>query len=370
MPRPSDEQYMRRALQLAAHGLGRVSPNPLVGCVIVGPEGDIIGEGYHQQYGGPHAEVNALESIAPERRHLLPQSTVYVTLEPCAHQGKTPPCAHRLVREQVARVVVANADSNPLVDGRGLAVLRAAGIDTTIGVLADEGRYLNRRFFNWIEQQRPYLILKWAQTADGFIAPADGSRRWITSPESRQLVHRWRSEEDAVLVGTNTAIADNPELDVRYWQGRNPTRLLLDLNNSVPGTHHLRQPGPPTFIFQRAVASGGVENFTPKGGLARRGIGPKYHLLDYETEGLWAALLIAIKGHNLQSIIVEGGTQLLNSLLAIPLFDEARIFVSPTNFGQGLPAPAWPAHTESWAESGPDKFFLLQGLSATNNISL
>ena len=200
---------MQRALELARLGLGNVSPNPMVGCVIV-KDGKIIGEGHHEQYGGPHAEVNAVQAVKDQS--LLPQSTAYVTLEPCSHFGKTPPCADLLVRHQVKRVVICNEDPNPLVAGQGIERLRNAGIEVEIGLLREEGRVLNRRFFTAFEKKRPYVILKWAQTTDGFVARENYDSKWISNTYSRQLVHKWRAEEDAILVGTNTARYDNPSL--------------------------------------------------------------------------------------------------------------------------------------------------------------
>ena len=199
--------YMQRALELAELGRGNVSPNPQVGCVIVYDD-KIIGEGYHQKYGGPHAEVNAVNSVIDSE--MLKKSTVYVTLEPCAHFGKTPPCANLLVEKQVKKVVIAATDSNPLVGGKGIEILKNAGIEVETGILEKEARKQNRRFFTQIEQKRPYVILKWAQTLDGFVARKDYSSKWISNSQSRQMVHKWRAEEDAILVGKNTALYDDP----------------------------------------------------------------------------------------------------------------------------------------------------------------
>ncbi|HKZ37838.1 MAG TPA: bifunctional diaminohydroxyphosphoribosylaminopyrimidine deaminase/5-amino-6-(5-phosphoribosylamino)uracil reductase RibD, partial [Chryseolinea sp.] len=221
----TDEFFMLRAMELALLGSGLVSPNPLVGCVIT-YEGKIIGEGWHKKYGEPHAEVNAVNSV-PDKRTLR-ESTVYVTLEPCAHFGKTPPCADLLIEHQIKKVVVANLDSNPLVAGEGIRKLRSSGIEVITGVLDKKGRALNKRFFTIMEKQRPYIILKWAETADGFVARKNFDSKWISDEYSRQLVHKWRAEEDAVLVGMRTAQLDNPELNVRNWSGRNPIRIVID----------------------------------------------------------------------------------------------------------------------------------------------
>jgi len=199
----------------------------MVGAVLV-YEGRVIGEGWHRQYGQAHAEVNCLESVAEEDKHLIPQSTMYVSLEPCAHYGKTPPCANRLVQEGIKKVVICNTDPFAQVDGKGITILKDSSAEVITGVQADAGRWLNMRFFCMQEQQRPYIILKWAQTADGFIAPADGSRLQISNQQSSQLVHKWRTEEDAIMVGYNTAVNDNPQLTARLWQGKNPLRIALD----------------------------------------------------------------------------------------------------------------------------------------------
>jgi len=232
----TDQKYMQRAMELARLGLGSVSPNPMVGCIVVYKD-KIIGEGFHRQYGGPHAEVYAIDSV--QKKELLSESTVYVSLEPCAHFGKTPPCADLLVASGVKKVVIANVDPNPQVAGKGIAILENAGIELQVGVMEKEGLELNRRFFKYISQKKPYVILKWAETADGFIARPDYSSKWISNEYSRKLVHKWRTEEDAVLVGKNTALHDNPMLNVRHWPGKNPLRIVLDRNLQLPQTLNL-----------------------------------------------------------------------------------------------------------------------------------
>ena len=220
----TDAAFMHRALQLARLGAGRVAPNPLVGCVLV-RNGAIIGEGWHQRYGQGHAEVNAVAGV-PDKT-LLKGCTAYVTLEPCSHVGKTPPCADLLVKTGVGRVVVSHTDPNPLVAGRGLQKLQQAGIATETGCLAPQARWLNRRFLTFIEKKRPYVILKWAQTADGFLTDPQGRPLAISGPLSQRLLHRWRAEEDAFLIGSRTALADNPRLNVRHGPGRSPLRVVL-----------------------------------------------------------------------------------------------------------------------------------------------
>lgn len=313
---------MSRALELAKLGRGHVSPNPMVGCVIVHNQ-RIIGEGWHRQYGGPHAEVNAVRSVADES--LLPESTVYVTLEPCSHFGKTPPCADLLIAKGVKKVIVCNDDPNPLVAGKGLAKLRAAGIEVETGLLAGQGRALNRRFFTFIEQQRPYLILKWAETADGFMAPADFRPIPISSPLSRQLVHKWRTEEDAIMVGTNTARYDNPQLNVRLWTGRNPVRIVIDKPLQLPSALHLFDGSQPTLVYTVLPAKETV------------GV-TKYIQLDPQAPFL-PQLIADLHQQKIQSVIVEGGAALLESFLKMGLWDEVRVFKSLKVMGEGLAAP-------------------------------
>jgi diaminohydroxyphosphoribosylaminopyrimidine deaminase/5-amino-6-(5-phosphoribosylamino)uracil reductase len=249
-----DEKYMLRCLELAKDGFGNVAPNPMVGCVIV-CEGKIIGEGYHQEYGKAHAEVNAIHSVRD--KSLLQKSTLYVNLEPCAHFGKTPPCANLIVEHNIPRVVIGCVDSYSEVSGKGIEKLRNAGIEVTVGILENESLELNKRFFTFHNKKRPYVILKWAETQDGFIdvdRPLDKSRdttadNWITSPLSKQLVHKWRSEEAAIMVGTTTVLNDNPQLNVREWKGKNPTRIVIDLQDRLPQTLHVFDKSIPTVSF-------------------------------------------------------------------------------------------------------------------------
>lgn len=314
---------MSRALELAALGRGQVSPNPMVGCVIVHNQ-RIIGEGWHRQYGGPHAEVNAVRSVVDES--LFPESTIYVTLEPCSHFGKTPPCADLLIEKKVKKVVVCNDDPNPLVAGKGLAKLRAAGIEVETGVLAEQGRELNRRFFTFIEQQRPYIILKWAETADGLMAPADFRPIPISSVLSRQLVHQWRTAEDAFLVGTNTARYDDPQLNVRLWKGRNPVRIVIDKSLQLPVSLHFFDGSQPTLVYSVVPPeseTAGPVNVIP---------------LDSERPFL-PQLVEDLYRQKIQSVVVEGGAALLESFLKLGLWDEVRVFKSQTVLGDGLRAP-------------------------------
>lgn len=315
----SDQLFMQRALELARLGMGRVSPNPMVGCVIV-HQGEIIGEGYHEQYGGPHAEVNAVNSV--QDQSLFPQSTVYVTLEPCSHFGKTPPCADLLVKHKVGRVVICNEDPNPLVAGKGIEKLRNAGIPVELGLLKEEGTFLNRRFFTSFTKKRPYVILKWAQTADGFVARKNYDSKWISNPYSRQLVHRWRSEEDAILVGKNTVKYDNPSLTTRDWYGKNPLRVFID------GRLELDQ--------QLHLFDGAVETlcFTQKEKESRA------NLTFIQQQSVTAESILAeLQQRKVQSLIVEGGSSTLQQFIDANLWDEACVFTAPTTFEEGITAP-------------------------------
>jgi len=311
--------YMGRALELAEWGRGSVSPNPMVGCVIVHQD-QIIGEGWHREYGGPHAEVHAINSV--ENQSLLPESTVYVTLEPCAHWGKTPPCANLLVEKKVKKVIIAATDSNPLVGGKGIEILKNAGIAVETGVLEEESRWQNRRFFTQIEKQRPYVILKWAQTEDGFVARENFDSKWISNSQSRQLVHKWRAEEDSILVGKNTAAYDNPRLDVRDWVGKNPIRVVLDSHLGLPKNLNLFDQSIPTLIFN-TVKSEITENLE---WIQVSEINPE-------------AILKKLHSRKIQSLLVEGGSQVLARFIQSGLWDEARVFTSIKSFEKGILAP-------------------------------
>ncbi|HSF55888.1 MAG TPA: bifunctional diaminohydroxyphosphoribosylaminopyrimidine deaminase/5-amino-6-(5-phosphoribosylamino)uracil reductase RibD [Algoriphagus sp.] len=311
---------MRRALELAECGRGSVSPNPMVGCVIVHGE-KIIGEGFHQIFGGPHAEVNAVNSV--ENQELLNEATAYVTLEPCAHWGKTPPCANLLVEKGLKKVVIAAVDSNPLVGGKGIKILKKAGIEVETGVLENEARWQNRRFFTQIEKQRPYVILKWAQTQDGFVARENYSSKWISGTQSRQLVHKWRAEEDAILVGKNTALYDNPRLNVRDWVGKNPMRIVLDSNCELPASLHLFDQSIPTICYN-SKKSESEEN------LDFVNLGRNFSIFD---------ILKDLNSRKVQSLIVEGGSGVLSRFIESGLWDEARVFTGNAKFETGIPAP-------------------------------
>ena len=312
--------YMRRALELAEWGRGRVSPNPLVGCVLT-VDDQIIGEGYHERYGGPHAEPNAIAAVKDSA--LLEKATVYVTLEPCAHTGKTPPCADLLIVKKVRKVIIAAVDSNPLVGGKGIAKLRDAGITVTSGVLEKEARSQNRRFFTQMEKERPYVVLKWAQTRDGFVARSDYDSKWISNVHSRQLVHRWRAEEDSVLIGTKTAHYDNPRLNVRDWTGRDPLRIVIDKQLTLDSNSYLFDKSQPTICYN-LIKDEKLENL---------------HFVRLNPDFQVSDLLADLHRRKVQSVLVEGGSVLLQHFIGQNLWDEARVFTGDATFGSGIPSP-------------------------------
>ncbi|HRS53852.1 MAG TPA: bifunctional diaminohydroxyphosphoribosylaminopyrimidine deaminase/5-amino-6-(5-phosphoribosylamino)uracil reductase RibD, partial [Bacteroidales bacterium] len=247
-----DALYIRRCFDLARLGMGKVAPNPMVGCVIVNGN-KIIGEGYHQEYGGYHAEVNAINSVID--KDLLKTAVLYVNLEPCAHYGKTPPCTDLIISSQIPKVVISNVDPFEKVAGKGINKLRAAGISVIVGVLKQDGKELNKRFFTFCEQKRPYIILKWAQSLDGFIDKERNSNEklkgptWITGDFFKKVVHKWRAEEQAIMVGTNTAINDNPKLTVREVPGKNPLRIVIDRVLKLPHNLNLFDSSTPTLVL-------------------------------------------------------------------------------------------------------------------------
>lgn len=317
---------MQQCLDLAIKGFGNVAPNPMVGCVIV-CDGKIIGEGYHHQYGQAHAEVNAITSV--ENKDLLKKSTLYVNLEPCAHFGKTPPCADLIIEHKIPNVVIGTMDFNSIVNGRGIEKLKKAGINVIEGILKDECIILNKRFFTSHEKKRPYIILKWAQTSDGFIdvkrnEENPGKALQITNAESRRLLHKWRSQEQCIMVGTNTALLDNPQLTVRECQGGNPLRITIDKWLRIPKEYHLFDKSTPTLIFT-AVDGPSMTNL-------------EFVKIDFE-QPLIPQILNELHQRTIQSLIVEGGEQLLNSFIEIAEWDEARVFISDKKIEKGVKAP-------------------------------
>ncbi|AMR33066.1 bifunctional diaminohydroxyphosphoribosylaminopyrimidine deaminase/5-amino-6-(5-phosphoribosylamino)uracil reductase [Mucilaginibacter sp. PAMC 26640] len=324
---PQHQIYMRRCLELAALGAGSVSPNPMVGSVIV-HNGKIIGEGYHRKYGEAHAEVNAVQMVISSHQNhaeLLAQSTIYVSLEPCAHYGKTPPCADLIIKHQIPKVVVGCRDPFAQVDGKGIEKLIAAGIEIVTGVLEEECQWLNRRFFTRVQKQRPYIILKWAQTANGFFAPADGSQYWITGPEAKKLVHRWRAEEDAILVGRITALVDNPQLNVRLAEGKSPKRIVIDRTLELSEQLNIFDGTTETLIFNE-IKTDIIGNL-------------KYIALENFDHYLPQYIMYQLYMQDIQSVIIEGGANTLNSFIKDGLWDEARIFTGWSVLTDGVPAP-------------------------------
>lgn len=342
-----DETYMLRCLELAEMGMGNVSPNPMVGCVIVS-DGQIIGEGFHRKIGEAHAEVNAVKDVIDRYGELAPalfkRATVYVSLEPCAHFGKTPPCADLLIRHQVQKVVIGNKDPFSEVDGKGIAKLKEAGIPVVQGILEASCTALNRRFFTRVQQQRPYFILKWAQTANGYFAPLKRNKEWISSGMSKKLVHKWRTEEDAVLVGKGTVLADNPQLNTREWTGKSPIRLIVDKNLDIPASSAIFQEGAKTIIFNevKTEVSGHV------------------HYIQMEDMQFYLPQKIAYQLYlmDIQSVIIEGGAYLLALFINAGLWDEARVFQSKTSWTQGITAPAIHGLIEDVMDVGADRLLI------------
>ena len=321
-----DELYMGRCLQLAKNGVRDVAPNPMVGAVIV-HNGEIIGEGYHCKCGQAHAEPNAIASVKDE--HLLEQSTLYVSLEPCSHYGKTPPCAELIIKKRIPRVVIGMKDPNPQVAGRGIQMLRQAGIEVTVGVLEQQCRQLNKRFICYHEKKRPYIILKWAQTADFKIDACRQSSAEsvavISNTITKQLVHQMRAENMAIMVGTRTALLDNPSLRTTRWSGNNPLRVVIDKQLRLPADSKLLQPIAPTLVFTEKTAY----PFETSAELCQ---------IDFESKA-WQQMLGELFRRKIHSLIVEGGTYLLNSLIQIGLCDEMHVETSPRNLGDGVEAP-------------------------------
>ncbi|VBB48340.1 Riboflavin biosynthesis protein RibD (Includes: Diaminohydroxyphosphoribosylaminopyrimidine deaminase; 5-amino-6-(5-phosphoribosylamino)uracil reductase) [uncultured Paludibacter sp.] len=317
--------YMARCLYLAKLGSSFTAPNPMVGAVIV-YNGEIIGEGFHKRYGEPHAEPNAINSV--KDKSLLKKSTLYVNLEPCSHYGKTPPCASLIVRMGIPHVVIATLDPNPKVSGRGVEILRQAGINVEVGVLEEEARYLNRRFFYFQEKKRPYITLKWAQTADGFIDICrknnSTSAMKISNSVTQQFTHKMRSENMAMMVGTQTVMLDNPSLTLRDWFGRSPVRVTIDRKGIIPDNFNIKDESEPTVIFTEKEIVG-------KPNL-------EYIQISSDKNNL-NEILQHLYEKNIHSVLVEGGEKLLNSFIEADLWDEANIEISKVIIGKGIKAP-------------------------------
>ncbi len=320
---------MFRCLELAVLGCGNVAPNPMVGSVLVYND-TIIGEGYHQQYGQAHAEVNCINSVLEENKHLIPQSTLYVSLEPCSHFGKTPPCSDLIIASNIKNVVVGCRDSYEEVNGKGIEKLQQNGIDVAVGVLEEACKNLNKRFFTFHQNKRPYIILKWAETANGNIAANANERLLISNDFSNRLVHKWRHEEAGILVGTNTAMLDNPSLKNRLWHGKSPIRLVVDMQLRLPTDLQIFNQQIPTIIFN-TIRQSVQKNIT-------------YYLLNTQ-QYLIEQIVQAAYQLNIQSLLVEGGCKLLQSFIDSSLWDEARVIVNDNLIvDEGLHAPILSHH--------------------------
>ena len=321
----TEEKYIKRCIQLAKNGLGTTHPNPMVGCVIV-YNNEIIGEGWHLKSGEPHAEVNAINSI--KDKSLLSKSTIYVSLEPCSHFGKTPPCCDLIIKYKIPNVVVGTVDPNEKVSGTGIKRLQEKGVNVTVGVLEKECIELNKRFFTFHNKKRPYIILKWAESIDGFIAPLAKEKKepvWISNEFSRQLVHKWRSEEQAILVGTKTVLEDNPKLDVRDWTGNNPTRIVLDKTDRISKNHNVKDEQINTIVITEQENLTSSENCIYENAIFDNQLTKKIADIIYK--------------YGVQSIVIEGGKQTLQSFIDYNLWDEARVFIGNIQLKRGIIAP-------------------------------
>ncbi len=348
---------MHFCLSLAIKGIGKVAPNPLVGCIIVN-DGKVIGQGYHHEYGASHAEVDAINSV--KNKKLLKSSTLYVNLEPCGHHGKTPPCADLIIRSGIKYVVIGTIDPNPIVMGTGLQKLVSAGCDVKVGVIESECNILNKRFITYHTKKRPFIILKWAQTADKFIGRKSKDLKkkdniHISNSASQKLVHQWRAEEQAIMVGTNTALIDNPKLTVRKVKGNHPVRIVLDKDLNIPASFHLLDGAIATILFtsRKKARKKNIEYVTInfKGNVVKQVMNELY-------------------SRNITSVIIEGGTILLNSFIKKGIWDEARVFTNKRKWNEivangiaGVQAPAIAGEVISAKEIKSDLLLMLKNVS-------
>ncbi len=338
--------YMQRCLELAKNGLGTTYPNPLVGSVVV-CDNKIIGEGWHRKAGEPHAEVNAIHAV--KDKNLLKKSTIYVNLEPCSHYGKTPPCSLLIVQMKIPNVVIGAIDQNSKVKGKGIAFLKKNGCNVTVGVLEKECNYLNRRFFTFHQKKRPYIILKWAQTKDGFIFPeitSDTEKKpiWISNNYSQQLVHKWRTEEASIMVGTNTVLQDNPKLNARTFFGRSPLRIALDKELRIPKHYDFYDGETDTVLFtDKDTKKTGEKVF--------------YERIDFKGDVIRQVLDVLYK-MEIQSLIIEGGAITLQKFIDADAWDEARIFIGDVKFEKGIKAPSFNGNKTRELQIGSDKLLL------------
>ena len=318
------EYYIKRCLEISKQGIGTTRPNPSVGAVLV-VDDNIVGEGFTSPYGGNHAEVNAISSVKNDED--LKKATMYVTLEPCSHYGKTPPCADLIVKSGIKKVVIGCVDVNEIVAGRGIERLQNEGCEVVVGVLEKECKAHHKRFFTFHSKKRPYIILKWAQTQDGFIAPKNRVKQapvWITQKVSRQLVHKWRGEEHSILVGTTTILDDNPSLDVRSWRGENPLRIVIDKDLKIPKDLKVYDDSVKTIFINQKVTTSNENLFFEKINFSK----PIAH-----------QICQVLFKHKVQSLIVEGGTKTIQTFIDENLWDEARVFSGLVKFNEGTKAP-------------------------------
>jgi len=345
-----EEKWMRRCIELASAGLGHVAPNPLVGSVIV-CDSMIVGEGYHQRFGEAHAERNAITDALRKNPMLdFSSCTLYVNLEPCNHTGKTPPCTEEIIRRKFGKVVIGSEDPNPLVNGSGVRRLRENGIEVVSGILQQESEELNKRFFTFHRQKRPWIILKFAQSLDGFIAPANitEENRWLSNPFSRRLVHKWRSEEQAIMAGTNTIRTDNPFLTVREWSGKNPLRIIIDRNLSLGKQLNVFNPDAPMIVLNE------IEN--------RIDQHLEYVKITFNADFISVVMKI-LADRGIQSLIVEGGARLISEFTLTGIWDEARIFIADKWLGEGVSSPLIPGKEISKTMIGTDQLLFIQNQS-------
>ena len=320
-----DEHYMRRCFTLALNGLATVKTNPMVGSIVV-HDGQIIAEGYHEFFGGYHAERNALVNVPSQYEHLLPESTLYVSLEPCQHTGKTPPCTQIIIEKKIKKVIVCQMDPNPLMQGKSIAYLRERGVDVRIGLLEKEGRLLNRTFIVNQHQKIPFIILKYALSKEGFLGK-EGEQKWLSNHESKILVHKWRSEIDAIMIGTNTAIVDNPKLTTREWYGTSPLRIIIDKMGRIPKTAQMCSDDLPTLIY------------TTLNDYDAPGINKTIQLLPVDTEDTLHWVLQDLYQRGIANLMVEGGALMLQSFVTKELWHEARIIQTNTSIDNGIRSP-------------------------------
>jgi len=319
------EKYIKRCIQLAQNGIGTTYPNPLVGCVIVHRE-KIIGESWHKKSGEAHAEVNAINSV--KDKSLLTDATIYVSLEPCNHFGKTPPCSDLIIKYKIPNVVIGTIDPNKEVSGKGIKKLEEQGINVIVGVLEKECNELNKRFFTFHNKKRPYVILKWAESKDGFIAPLNKEKKepfWISNEYSRQIVHKWRTEEQGILVGTKTVLEDNPKLDARDWYGNNPTRIVLDKSGKISNDYFVKDKKNKTIIITEEEKDTSNEKI-------------KYECNIFDFN-LSETILNILFRNNIQSVIIEGGKQTIQTFIDTNTWDEARIVIGDVFLREGLTSP-------------------------------